>query len=274
MATPFKIGILVGDAPDRPPAEIAPGYERAEIPVCLHVLPLEGDSKWKAHREEINAWGLPPIKSSSHWFNHPELMATGPDVDWDLNQFWTERAFARLAELGVEAVGCYGIHFFVPPGFSRTTAMDQGIRYANMMADSAAKYGMKVALEPMANLDTLFPRYLDGIAFVKEVGRPEIRVMADLAYFLALNQPFEDIAVEPDYCLDCHVAGEGGQPGIGDRVEIHKHLFRVLRDVGYEHAVTCACPWVSSNGGPLDFAKETTKTLKYLQDLRAEIYAE
>ena len=182
--------------------------------------------------------------------------------------------FSRLSQLGVETVGVYGVFFPLPEGFSKTKATDQAIRYANAMADYAASLNMRIALEPMANPDTLWPSYLDGLAFAKEVGRPEVKIMADLAYLLKLNEPFEDVAKEPEYCLHCHIAGEHGQPGVGDRVEIHKRLFRVLRDMGYEGGVSCACPWVSSDGGAFDFAKESAKTLKYLQDLRAEIYAE
>jgi sugar phosphate isomerase/epimerase len=181
--------------------------------------------------------------------------------------------FSRLSQLGIETVGVYGVFFPLPEGFSKTKAMDQAIRYANAMADCAAPLNMRIALEPMANPHTLWPSYLDGIAFAKEVKRPEVKVMADLAYLLKLNEPCEDIAKEPEYCLHCHIAGEHGQPGIGNRVEIHKRLFRVLRDMGYQGAVSCACPWVSSDGGPFDFAKESAKTLKYLQNLRAEVYA-
>jgi sugar phosphate isomerase/epimerase len=272
MAKQFKLSILFGDAPNVPPEQIAPGYEMAEVPGHLFAVPFASEGTWQQNKAKVEAYNLPPIKVASHWLD--KLMVTGPDVDWELLDLWTKRMFSRLSQLGVETVGVYGVFFPVPEGFSKTKAMDQAIRYANLMADYAAPLKMRIALEPMAKLDTLWPRYLDGIAFMKEVGRSEVRVMADLAYFLKLNQPFEDIAKEPEYCLHCHIAGEKGQPGLGDRVEIHKQLFRVLRDIGYEHGVSCACPWASSDGGPFDFTKESAKTLKYLQNLRAEVYAE
>ena len=272
MADPFKLSILFGDAPDRPPEKIAPGFEMAEVPGHLFTVPFESEGEWQKNKATIESYHLPPVKVSSHWFN--KLMVTGPDVDWELLDLWTKRMFSRLSEIGVETVGVYGVFFPLPEGFSKTKATDQAIRYANLMADHAARLKMRIALEPMADPHTLWPSYLDGIAFAKEVGRPEVRVMADLAYLLKLNEPFEDIAKEPEYCLHCHIAGEHGQPGVGDRVEIHKHLFRVLRDMKYEGGVSCACPWVGSDGGSLDFAKETAKTLEYLQNLRAEVYAQ
>jgi hypothetical protein len=38
--------------------------------------------------------------------------------------------------------------------------------------------------------------------------------------------------------------------------------------------VSAACPWVSTVDGELDFGKETAKSLRYLEDLRAKVYAE
>ena len=274
MAVPFKLCMLVGDADDRPPEEIAPGWDMAEIPVSLQLEPFESNANWAERRSEIESWKLPPIKASSHFLQFFGLTATGPNADWEQLEFWTRRAFERLAELGVEVVGVYGNFFRVPEGFSRTRAMDQGMRFADMLADHAEPHGMFIALEPTGNLDTLWPRYLDGVNFARELGRPGVRVMADIEYFPKLDQPLEDIAKEPEYCMHCHIAGEHGQPGVGDCVEEHTRLFRILRDIGYERGVSAACPWVSTEGGELDFGAETAKSLKYLQDLRDKVYAE
>lgn len=272
MATPFKFSLIFGDGPNVPPEQIAPGFEMAEVPGHLFAVPFASEGEWQKNKAKVESYGLPPVKVSSHWLD--KLMVTGPDVDWELLDLWTKRMFSRLSQLGVETVGVYGVFFPVRNGFSKTKAMDQAIRYANAMADYAAPLNMQIALEPMADPGTLWPSYLDGIAFAKEVARPQVKVMADLAYLLRLNEPFEDVAKEPEYCLHCHIAGEPAQPGTGDRVEIHKRLFRVLRDMGYERGVSCACPWISTDGGPFDFTKETAKTLKYLQNLRDEVYAE
>jgi len=177
--------------------------------------------------------------------------------------------------LGVEFAGIYGSFFKVPEGFSHKAAMDQAVRWVNMLADYGEKYAVKIALEPTADPHTLFPMYLDGIEFAKhEVGRSVVRVMADLNYFIQGNQPLENITKEPDYCLHVHIAGEHGQPGLGDRVDIHTRLFRVLRDIGYTGGVSAASPWKSTSGDKVDFRAETAKSLQYLRALRDKVYAE
>lgn len=275
MADQFKLGILFGDKPDiRPPDQIGSGWDISEIPVALQIQPFESDANWAIKKAEIASWNLPPIKVASHMLQFWGLKAVGPGVDWEQLDFWCKRAFRRLAEIGVEVAGIYGGFFAVPEGFSRHEAKEQGIRFTHLLADHAEPYGITVALEPLSDLTTLWPRYLEGIDFAKEVNRPSVKVMADLNYFLKLGQPLTDIALEPEFCTHVHIAEGGGQPGIGDRTEIYEQLFRVLRDIGYQGAVSCACAWVSSDGGELDFGAETDKTLAYLQALRAQIYVE
>ncbi|OGO04784.1 MAG: hypothetical protein A2Y73_01955 [Chloroflexi bacterium RBG_13_56_8] len=267
----FKIGINIEA---RPPEKIAPGYETAEIPISEMMFPFHSEAIWAEKRAYIESLPIPPIKASSHLLHGFGLIGTGPDVDWEQVTFWTRRSFKRLAELGVEVMGCYGGHFAVPDGFSRTKAKDQAIRFCNLLADCAQEHGLKVALEAYSNPETLFPRYLQGVAIAKEVNRPEIGTMADLNYFIDLNQDLNDIKQAPEMLLNCHIAGESGQPGVGDRVEWHTNFFRVLRDIGYERSVHVACPWVSTDGGPLNITKETAKALSYLQDLRDKVYSE
>ena len=102
------------------------------------------------------------------------------------------RSFRRLADIGVEVAGIYGGFFAVPEGFARGEAEAQAERFCHLLANHAEAHGIVVALEAFSDLTTLFPRYLDSIAFAKRVDRPSIKVMADLNYFLKLDQPLEE----------------------------------------------------------------------------------
>ncbi len=271
----FKFCILFADNPALDPAQIAPGWEMAEIPVALLVKPFESEANWEDTRAQIQAWNLPPIKGASHFIQFAGLTPMGAAADWEQLEFWAKRAFRRLGALGVEYAGLYGGFFKIPDGVSRTQATDQAIRWLNMLADYAEPNHVKLMLEPTADPHTLLPMYLDGLNFVKkEIKRDSVRVMADLNYFIQGNQPLEHIAEDPAYCLHVHIAGVEAQPGVGDRVELHTHLFRVLREIGYTGGVSAACPWVSTQGGAIDFRYETAQSLKYLQDLREKVYAE
>ena len=152
MTDPFKLCILFGDAPDRPPAKIAPGWEMAEIPVSLQVQPFDSEANWQVKQAEIASWDLPPIRMASHFLQFWGLTPIGPGVDWEQLEFWTPRAFRRLAEIGVEVAGIYGSFFELPEGFSRTTAMDQAIRFVNLLADHAERQSEMISSSPSARI--------------------------------------------------------------------------------------------------------------------------
>lgn len=270
----FKISVLFGDSPIMDPKKIAPGFERSEIPAGLMIDPVTTNAEWAEKKKEILSWGLPPIKVSSHWLDKP---CTTSDADWELLEFWTKRILGRLSDLGVETAGVYGLFFPKVDGYSEIKQMDQAIRYANLLGDIAKANNMRICLEPMANKNTWFPTYAEGLAFAKKVNHPRVKVMADLNYFIKNKEPFDVIKEDPEFNLHCHVAGsapEGAQPNVGGIRDIHKAFFKVLRETHFEGAVSCACPWINTGTGEFNLTEETAKTLKYMQDLRAEVYAE
>ena len=264
----LKLSVLFADSPIMDPLKIAPGFETSEIPLGKLIDSLLTNHDWPAKKAEILSWGLPPITVSSHWINAP---CNTPDADWEALEFFTKRGLKRLGDLGVKTAGIYGKFFRKA---DTTKAMDDALKYANLIGDEAAKNGMNVVLEPMADPDSLFPTYVEGLKFVKLLNHPGVKLMADLNYFLRNNESFDVLRPEPEWNLHCHIAGKGGaQPNVGGIRDIHKEFFSVLRDTNYEGSVSCACPWKNTGTGEFNLTEETAKTIKYLQDLRAEVYA-
>ena len=274
MSKPFQIGIVVDVVPI---PVISKGWEYFEVPASIHGDPVLSEPEWQAYKAVYQADGRPtPVTSHLLGPGKSYIGASGVFYDRDLLQFSLERTISRMAELGVKYLGAWGGHFRCQDGFNRTKAIDQAINTINFAADFAARYGMQIALEPQAEPDTLFPRYLEGVAFAKMTGRSNVKVMADLNYFLELDQPLEDILKEPGYCLNVHIQGDGGsQPNVGSREGTLIHLFSVLKEAGYDKGVSAACPWIPTNGAKeIDYQYETDVTLAYLQNLRAKVYGE
>ncbi|MDR1533327.1 MAG: sugar phosphate isomerase/epimerase [Clostridiales bacterium] len=272
MSKQFQIGIVVDVVPLE---KISRGWEYFEVPASIHGSAILSDKEWLAYRNMYEADGRPtPVTSHLLGPGNTWRGASGEYYDRELLAFSLERTIRRMAELGVRWLGAWGGHFRVQEGFSRAKAVDQAISTINLAADFAARYGMEIALEPEADPDTLFPRYLEGVAFAKMTGRGNVKVMADLNYFLKLEQPLTDILKEPSYCLNVHIQGDGGsQPNVGNRKAILSDLFAVLREAGYDKGVSAACPWVVTNGAPaIDYKYETDTTLAYLLELREQAY--
>lgn len=269
MAEKFKFGLLCDAAPLD---QIHEEWDYLEVPNALMVKPFDTDEIWEKEKANLLSAGIECL-TSSHYMQFFGMMSSGPAFDLEQQRVWADRGFRRMKELGIEVVGVYGNSFVTPEGYPEDKAYDDAICFTNMLADCAEKYDMEIALEPMADLDTMWPRYLDGIEFAKKVNRRSVKVMADLNYFYKLDQPLEDIYTNPELCINCHIAGSGGaQPNVGTYENNLIRLFEILKDIGYTRGVTAACPWVPTKDGELDWAYETEKTIKYLKKLRDDVY--
>jgi hypothetical protein len=49
---------------------------------------------------------------------------------------------------------------------------------------------------------------------------------------------------------------------------------KMLRDVGYTRTVSSAHPWAIAEGTTFDYRLESEKTLRFLRDLREQVFAE
>lgn len=270
----FKLGLNIDNVAAKPPLELAPGWEAAEIPITELVLPYDRDEVWQKTLAAIRNWKQPPFTAASHFLKDERISGTEATPFEELER-QAEQNCRRLSQLAPGMVaGIWGNFFAIPEDFSRTRATDQALRYCEMVAKYAETYGVLIALEPTANPRSLFPKYRDGLEFAKRLGKPSVRVMADLNYFIAAGQPFEDIAIAPDYCLHVHIQGDTYQPNFGDCAAKIKHIFRVLRDIGYQRTVSAAHPWITTEPGPFNYGLESAKTLHFLSDLREQVLSE
>ena len=274
MPNQFKLGLNIDNIKLKPPLELCPGWDAAEIPITELLLPYDSDEAWEKKLAEIRTWNQPPFTATSHWL-WEETITGNNATDFTELERQAEQACRRIAQLADGMVaGVWGNFFKVPEESLRNQTMDDALKYCEMVAQYAEKYGVLIALEPTANPDTVFPKYMDGIDFVKKLKQPSIRVMADLNYFMEIDEPFDDIAIEPEYCLHVHIQGDPYQPNYGNHDQKILRIFRILRDIGYERTVSSAHPWISTEGGKFDYRLESEKTLKYLQNLRERVYSE
>ena len=275
MANTFKLGLNIDNIAMKPPFELAPGWDTAEFPITELLLPYDSEEAWQEKLAEMRSWtNQPPFVAASHWLDSERV--TGEKVTaFEELERQAEQTCRRLAQVADGLVaGVWGNFFPVPDGFSRTRAIDQALRYWEMASQYAEKYGVLIALEPTCNPKTIFPRYTDGLDFCKRLGRPSVRVMADMNYFMDSGESFEDIAIEPSFCLHAHIQGAKYQPNYGDSADKIVRFFRVLRAMGYERTVSSAHPWISTEGEKFSYRAESAKTLAYLKKLRDQVYAE
>jgi sugar phosphate isomerase/epimerase len=286
MGRKFKLGVGVNidgsSEYDCPLDKVDPGYDYIEMPASFGAIPFSSDAVWAEQRAKLLATGK-PILCTNDYIRHFGLTLCGPDHDRVQHEYWCRKLFPRLAEVGTKYVGVFGSYFPDVPGFDRSKAYDQAISSCNVMADYCEEYGMEIALEPCDRKENLWNLYLDGLQFAKDTGRRSIKLMADLNYFVSLNQDLRDVLKAPEYLLSVHIQGNNapgmpswaGQPNVGDRMPVITRFFEILKEMDYDKTVTLACAWGSTKGDgkPADYAYETKKTLGILNELIDGIYA-
>ena len=138
MAEQFKLGLNIDKVVLKPPHELAPGWEAAEIPVTELLLPYDSETAWQQSLARIRSWNQPPFTAASHWLN-TERITGDKAADFAELERQAAQTCRRLSQVAKGMVaGVWGSFFAVPEGFSRSKAMDQALAYCNMVAKYAS----------------------------------------------------------------------------------------------------------------------------------------
>lgn len=256
MAGAIAIGMCLGL--DRIP-QLAAGYDYVELGVSSALNPLQDDAEYAPTGRMLPGL-IPPVRAFN-LFVPGSVRLTGPDVDWSLIDGYAERATHRAAAAGasVIVVGSGGSRR-VPEGYSHTLAWGQLVRVFQICADHAAKHGIVMAIEPLNRGETnIVNSYAEGVQLAKEVGRKEVRVLADIYHFMEEAEPLDHIADAPEWLAHVHLADSGRYyPGSGSYPL--RRLFDILKDIGYQGMASVECRWGD------DFTAESGKALAFLRD--------
>lgn len=257
MSKTISLGICIG--PDKV-AQLAPGYDYLELALSSTLVPLEDEATYAARSANLQ-WLNPPVRAFN-LFVPAQLKVVGEAVDWDQVELYVERALRRAARLGGKVVvfGSGGARA-VPEHYSRALAWGQLVRFLGICADHAGPQGVTIAIEPLNRREcNIVNTYLEGVQLAKDVGRSEVRVLADMYHFMMNAEPLEDIAKEPDWLAHVHLADTGRRyPGSGSYPL--ERLFAILKDNGYQGMASIECSWGE------DFTGETEKALRFLRGL-------
>ena len=241
-------------------AMLAPGYDYVEPMLARTLDPLEDDAAMVLRLAALRML-QPPVRAFNIFV--PETVRlTGPAVDWGIVELYVARGLRRAAALGARVIvfGSAGARR-VPDGFPSQEAWAQLVRFLSMCADHARANGLTIAIEPVYS-SNIITSYLQGVALARQVGRDEIKIVADIIHFWKVNEPLENIYQAPEYVAHVHLSDtERRAPGPDDPGGAVRRLFEILRDVGYQGMASVEA------GFGNDYAMETAATLTYLREL-------
>ncbi len=276
---PLFLAILLAGIPSVPHAQ-APMSPR--VGVCLDAAKFDAARAAGFDYVEIGASkvaGLPeeefrqlarqveqlPIPvAAANTFIPGTIKIVGPEVDKQKQEEYVAGCLARLKQLGVKVVvfGSGGARR-VPDGFSRDEAVGQLVDFCRRIAPLARQNGITIVIEPLRRQETnIINTAREGLALVKTVDRPEIRLLVDF-YHLSEESESADVVLEAGKLLaHVHVANPAGRvyPSSPDEAN-YGPFFANLCKIGYAGRV-------SIEGSTTDFDAQAPRAIALLRGLR------
>ena len=253
-----QIGICVD--PDRFEAAQAAGFDYVETNASRVAALTEPDfEKLAAQVAQLRI-----SVAASMSFIPGAIKLTGPEVDPAKQMAYVAGALGRLKRLGVKVVvlGSGGARR-VPDGFSRDEAFNQLVDFCRRIAPVARENGITIAIEPLRKQETnIINTAREGLALVKAVDRPEIRLLVDY-YHLAEEGENPDIIAEAgSLVVHTHIANPKGRvyPLSLDE-SAYGGFFSNLCKIGYQGRL-------SIEASTKDFAAEAPQSLALLRNAR------
>ena len=169
-----------------------------------------------------------------------DVRVTGPQVDRVRLRAHMDRVLRRAGEVGAAVVvfGSGGARR-LPEGFPAEEGWRQLAEAARLAADLAADNGITIAMEPLFQRGcNFFNRVEQGSEFVDRIGRPALKLLADLFHMAAEQEPLEHVAAAGARLAHIHVPA----PSLPEMAEGPDYdfaaFFDALRRAGYRGRVS------------------------------------
>ncbi len=215
------------------------GVDYAEI--GLSELSLHSGEEISERAERLSEAGVPCLAGNVLFPG--ELALTGPHTELSAISEYLGATLEKAALLGVRTVvfGSGGSRR-APEGFPREAAWEQlrGL-CAELLSPALQKHGMTCCIEPLNRRECNILNTSEECAcLVREVGKPNIRLLVDLYHFDLEREPLSVLAGYGDILAHAHIASaKNGRalPKEGDG-EDYAAFFQALRSIGYSGSLS------------------------------------
>lgn len=186
---------------------------------------------------------------------------TGPEVDWNAVEEYIVKILSRLGKAGIEIAvfGSSGSRK-VPEGFDMALAWQQLVKVGKLLGDTAEKYGVTIALEPLRAAETnIINKQAEGLKLVQEVDHPNFRLLTDLYHLSQEGGTPADVEVCGNVFAHVHIAKPDDRKTMypGDGAD-YAAFFTALRSTGYDARI-------SFEGGCDDYEAQLPAALEVMK---------
>ena len=222
---------------------IANGYAFIEAHALSFLIPQEDDAAFEKHLA-IAKKTTTPIYSTNVLFPG-DIRLTGNGVDTALIARYVEIAMRRAKQIGIKIVvlGSGGARQ-VPEGFPHNEARKQFIEVCRVMGNIAQRHNITITVEPLNSGENNFINTVaEGLAIVKEVDHPNVRLLADIFHMMREGESPESIVQAGDYLRHCHIAEMERRTPPGVAGDDFTPYLKALKEISYKGNIAIECGW-------------------------------
>lgn len=202
---------------------------------------------------EAAAMKMKPNLLACNGFIRPaNLHCVGPEANHEPILKWAETTFRRMKKAGGKIIvfGSSGARK-IPNGWTKEQADEQFVSLLKRMGPLAEAHGIIVTIEQLrAEECNYINRIGEGAALIRAAGHPNIRLLADIYHMAVMGAPPADLTAAMDVVTHVEIAEKTGRtiPGVGG--DDFRPFFRVLRESGYQGAVSIEGKWSDAQLAP------------------------
>ncbi len=210
------------------------GYDYVEVGFAT--ITNMDDEKFEALANALKANGLKA--EAANGFFPGDKVLTGPEADHSFIPEYVEKGMKRFKAIGGEvAVLGSGKARNIPEGFDQTKGEEQFIEVLRMSADIAAKYGIKIVIEPLNTNETnLINTVQQSLDIIARCGHPNVCTLADFYHVFQNGETMDAVENAGKLLIHTHLAraNEDRQmPRTAEDLEACKVWAAALKKCGY-----------------------------------------
>ena len=207
--------------------------------VGAFLVPDKDDAEFAKHLEKLKSSPL-PVLACNGFIRPAHLRAVGKEANHDEIMTWSETAFRRLQQAGGKFIvfGSSGARA-IKDQWPREKADEQFVALLKRMGAAARPHGVTVVVEQLQESECNYiNRIGEAARLIRMANHPHVRLLADLFHMSRMGDTPQDLKEAMDVVAHIEIAENQDRTYPGIQGDDFRPFFRVLRDAGYQGAVS------------------------------------
>lgn len=206
----MRFGVCCGEERFGTAAEM--GYDYVETVFSKFTTMTDGE--YARLLSELRKYNLK--SEACNCFFPSEMKLVGETADFSQIDSYVKKGMERAAEAGckVAVIGSGGARR-IPENFDRDKAVFQFCRMLNICGDTAEKYGVRIAIEPLNYDETNFINTVsEGLEICKAADNPNVGVLADFYHIYRTGETLDAVKKAGNLLFHVHLARPDNDRGV------------------------------------------------------------